>query len=124
MLVEINNDFYKEVLLLGDVLDLTPGEYIERRCKHKENTKKILFNEREKFDDFVKEYKTILEYLHPMSSELSDQLEKLNYSSGMDHSFTELVTLVGEDLSFLVKLYTVYKEHNMADNDEVIRATS
>lgn len=112
MLVEISNEFYEEVLLLSDILEVTPGEYIERRCKHKENIKKVLFNEREQFDRFVKEYKSILEHLFPMTGHLSNHFESLQYSSGMDSAFIRLTTLVGEDLSFLVRLYTVYKEHN------------
>lgn len=119
MLVEISNDFYEEILLLCSVLNITPGEYIERRCKHKENMKEILFNEREQFDKFVKEYNTILENLYPMTSELSAQLGKLKYSSGMDSAFARLTTLVGEDLSFLVRLYNVYKENNNEDYNEV-----
>lgn len=112
MLVEISDEFYQEVLLLSESLNVTPGEYIERRCKHKENTKKVLFNEREEFDNFVKEYKSILEKLFPMTGHLSDHLNGIESSAGMENAFIRLTTLVGEDLSFLVRLYTVYKENN------------
>lgn len=111
MLLEVDDKFYSEILVMSDFLNVTPSEYIEMRCGHKESLRSVLQDERVEFQFFLEEYKTLLEDLFPMTNELSKHLRGLDYSPGMENVFKRLTTLVGEDLSFLSKLYSVYKDN-------------
>lgn len=115
MLIEVEKDFYEEVLLLANALHISPGEYLKIQHNHQKDLKSILFSEKEKFTQFVEEYKFLLDELFFLSNNVMKSLNELEYSKGMQEVFQELNTLVGEDIGFITKLYVVYKEQN-SDN--------
>lgn len=113
MLIEVEKDFYDEVLLLANALHISPGEYLKKQNNHQKILKSILLSEKEEFVQFVEEYKSLLDELFFLSSNAMKSLDEANYSQGMKEVFQELNTLVGEDIGFISKLYVVYKEQNL-----------
>ncbi|MER2040570.1 hypothetical protein [Desemzia incerta] len=115
MLIEINNDFYNEILPLANSLNMTPGEYLKKQYDQQKNLKTVLLSEKDEFSLFLKEYQFLLDelFLHPENTFKS--LNDLDHSHGMIEVFQELNVLLGQDVAFITKLYLVYKEQNATD---------
>lgn len=113
MLINIDDDFYERISSVSDALEISPGEYLEKQHDSNANLKGILLSEKDEFVKFVKDYKQILDDLFFLSDEALQALSKVDDSLEMKRVFSRLNTLVGEDVSFITKLYMVYKEKNL-----------
>lgn len=110
MLVNIEDNFYKKITAIAQVLGVSPGEYLENQHGSNAILKSILLSEKDDFMNFVKQYKEILDELFFLSDDVLQFLSTFDDSPEMKRVFSRLNTLVGEDVGFITKLYMVYKE--------------
>lgn len=113
MLVNIDDEFYETITALSEVLDITPGDYLEKQHDSNTNLKGVLLSEKEEFMKFIEDYKRILDELFFLSDDALQSLSKVDDSIEMKRVFSRLNTLVGEDVGFITKLYMVYKEKEL-----------
>lgn len=113
MIVDIDNNFYNRITTMAKVLDITPGEYLEKQHDSNANLKGVLLSEKDEFVKFVEDYKTILDELFFLSYDALQSLSEVDNSPEMKRVFSRLSTLVGEDIGFITKLYMVYKEQQL-----------
>lgn len=113
MLVDVNDTFFERISEVSEVLKISPGEYLERQHDSNSSLKNILFTEKDEFVKFIENYKHTLDELFFLSDQSLQFLSEVDDSPEMKRVFTRLNTLVGEDISFITKLYMVYKEEGL-----------
>lgn len=108
MLIDINDDFFNELQEVSDSLEITPGEYLEKVHEKNQSLKNILLDDREGFQEFIKEFHTLLDDLFILNSELLTIVNENEESEAMKPVFMELMKIANSDITVLSKLYEVY----------------
>lgn len=112
MLIDIDNKFYNNVLVMSEALDCTPEEVLKQQFYTNNPIKQVLLSERDDFTHFVINYRKIIDDLKFLSDGTDYYLSQVDNPIAMKKVFLELGTLLEEDMNFITKLYFVYKEQN------------
>ncbi|MEG0267773.1 MAG: hypothetical protein RR548_06495 [Carnobacterium sp.] len=112
MLIEVNDDFLKEIKQITEAMNITPGEYLENLYKNTQNLKDDLLEDKEDFSTFVEEYHLILNELSRHQENLLASVKEIDDTLVTQRVFEELIRLCSDDISVLSKLYNKYKEQN------------
>ncbi|MEG0749012.1 MAG: hypothetical protein RR408_03080 [Carnobacterium sp.] len=112
LLIEVNDDFLKEIKQITEAMNITPGEYLENLYKNTQNLKDDLLEDKEDFSTFVEEYHLILNELSRHQENLLASVKEIDDTLVTQRVFEELIRLCSDDISVLSKLYNKYKEQN------------
>ena len=108
MLIDINDEFFNELHDVSDSLEMTVGEYLENLHEKNQSLKNILLDDKEGFQEFIKEFHLILDDLFILNHEALTIVNENEKSALMKPVFIELMKMSSSDITVLSKLYEVY----------------
>lgn len=108
MLIDINDDFFNELHEVSDSLEMTVGEYLENLHEKNQSLKNVLLDDKEGFQEFIKEFHLILDDLFILNHEALTIVNENEKSEIMKPVFIELMKMSSSDITVLSKLYEVY----------------
>lgn len=108
MLIDINDEFFNELHDVSDSLEMTVGEYLENLHEKNQSLKNILLDDKEGFQEFIKEFHLILDDLFILNNEALTIVNENEKSALMKPVFIELMKMSSSNITVLSKLYEVY----------------
>ena len=108
MLIDINDEFFNELHEVSDSLEMTVGEYLENLHEKNQNLKNVLLDDKEGFQEFIKEFHLILDDLFILNREALTIVNENEESEMMKPVLMELIQIANSDITVLSKLYEVY----------------